>query len=138
MHKQPWPNEGRQLRLPRRKPHRRLVISAVAVVGVEQAGVEKNDIGIYVYTWEQKDYGHGAVVCRARLCRTPTRLHKLECIVLQHKNHFVCVKNYQALMSNRGIIGSKHAAILHCHRCGNHYYSKKLLDNHLKTCDPWP
>ena len=40
-------------------------------------------------------------------------------------------------MSNRGIGGSKHAAIMRCHRCGNHYYSKKLLDSHLATCDPW-
>ena len=46
----------------------------------------RNDVGVYVYSWEEKDYGAGRVLCRPRLCRTPTRLHKLECIVLQQKN----------------------------------------------------
>ena len=101
----------------------------------------KNDIGIYVYTWEEKDYGHGAVVCRARLCRTPTRLHKLERIVLQHKNHVVWVMHYQALMSCHGSQDVKTtritSALKHCHRCGNHYRTQKLLDKHLESCDPW-
>ena len=48
-----------------------------------------NDVGVYIYTWEERDYGSGAMLCRPRLCRTPARLHKFECIVLQHKNHFV-------------------------------------------------
>jgi hypothetical protein len=45
-------------------------------------------VGVYIYQWEEKDYGAGRVLCRPRLCRTPSRLHKLECIVLQHRNHF--------------------------------------------------
>ena len=102
---------------------------------------QKNDVGIYVYSWEEKDYGHGAIMCRARLCRTPTRLHKLECIVLQHRNHFVWVKNYQALMSCHGTSDVKTTrdgiAIKHCHRCGSRYRTQKLLDKHLETCDPW-
>ena len=57
----------------------------------------KNDVCVYIYTWEERDYGSGTMLCRSRLCRTPTSLHKLESIVLQHNHHFVWVKNFQAL-----------------------------------------
>ena len=44
----------------------------------------KNDVGVYIYTWEERGCGSGAKLCRPRLRRTPTCLHKLESIVLQH------------------------------------------------------
>ena len=34
----------------------------------------RNDVGVYVLSWEEKDYGAGTVLCRPRLCRAPTRL----------------------------------------------------------------
>ena len=99
-----------------------------------------NDVGVYIYTWEERDYGSGTMLCRPRLCRTPIRLHKFECVVLQHKNHFVWVRNFQALMSCHGTsdkASGANTAMKHCHRCGNHYKTQKLLDKHLESCDPW-
>ena len=60
---------------------------------------EANDLGVYIYQWEEKNYGHGRTLGMPRLCRTPSRLHKLECILLLHKNHYVYVRHFQRLMS---------------------------------------
>ena len=48
---------------------------------------ETNDLGVYIYAWEEKQYGHGVTLGRPRIIQTPDRLHKLECIVLLHKKH---------------------------------------------------
>ena len=45
---------------------------------------EANDLGVYIYQWEEKTYGHGRTLAMPRLCRAPSRLHKLECILLLH------------------------------------------------------
>ena len=42
---------------------------------------EANDLGAYIYQWEEKNYEHGRTLGMPRLCRTPSRLHKLECIL---------------------------------------------------------
>ena len=60
---------------------------------------ETNDLGVYIYQREEKNYGHGRTLGMPRLCRTPSRLHKLECILLLHKNHYVYVRHFQRVMS---------------------------------------
>ena len=32
---------------------------------------EANDLGVYIYQWEEKNYGHGRTLGMPRLCRTP-------------------------------------------------------------------
>ena len=60
---------------------------------------ETNDLGVYIYHWEEKNCGHGVVLGMPRLCSTPSRLHKLECILLLHKNQHVYVRRFQRRMS---------------------------------------
>ena len=56
-------------------------------------------LGVYIYQWEEKNYGHGRALGMPRLCRTPSPLHMLECILLLHKNHYVYMRHFQRLMS---------------------------------------
>ena len=102
---------------------------------------ETNDLGVYIYAWEEKQYGHGVTLGRPRIIRTPDRLHKLECIVLLHKKHYVYVRDFQRLMAcnSEQVVRTtrRTAAIKYCHRCNRHFNTQPLRTERLKTCNPW-
>ena len=102
---------------------------------------ETNDVGVYIYRSEEKSYGHGRTLGMPRLCRTPSRLHKLECILLLRKNHYAYVRRFQRLMSclgDRDVKTTRVTPSVKCCRCcGGRRNAQKLLEGRLQICDPW-
>ena len=89
---------------------------------------EKNQVGVYVYTWCQEgDEGY------ARLIRAPERPFDEEVQMLLYKGHYLLVTRFAALMR---LAGPHAARSFMCHRCLYTTEDERTMAEHLAKRDP--